>query len=160
MDEHDNYGDATWWTMVAFNNRALLITPHWAYSHTKIRRSDIIMRLHRRPARWKRRFWAKPGSHRNSSIYKASMILPARSCLNRGDWKTKISRRQRGTHPLWSRLAPSLCEKLWKLQKFSVLAALVTVASFYRAMLCIRGTSHEPVSVSVSVSVRHKSEFY
>jgi len=31
-------------------------------------------------------------------------------------------------------------------------------ASFYRAMLCIRGTSHGPVSVSVSVC--HKSEFY
>ena len=31
---------------------------------------------------------------------------------------------------------------------------------FYRAMLCIRGTSHGPVSVSVSVSVYHKSEFY
>jgi len=29
---------------------------------------------------------------------------------------------------------------------------------FYRAMLCIRGTSHGPVSVSVSVC--HKSEFY
>ena len=27
---------------------------------------------------------------------------------------------------------------------------------FYRAMLCMRGTSHGPVSVSV----RHKSEFY
>jgi len=35
---------------------------------------------------------------------------------------------------------------------------------FYRAMLCIRGTSHGPVSVSPSFSVRqsvcHKSEFY
>jgi len=33
---------------------------------------------------------------------------------------------------------------------------------FYRAMLCIRGTSHGPVSVSLSVrlSVRHKSVFY
>ena len=29
---------------------------------------------------------------------------------------------------------------------------------FYRAMLCIRGTSHGPVSVCLSV--RHKSEFY
>ena len=29
---------------------------------------------------------------------------------------------------------------------------------FYRAMLCIRGTSQGPVSVSVSVC--HKSEFY
>jgi len=29
---------------------------------------------------------------------------------------------------------------------------------FYRAMLCIRGTSHGPVSVRPSV--RHKSEFY
>jgi len=32
--------------------------------------------------------------------------------------------------------------------------------SFYRAMLCIRGTSHGPVSVCLSVSVCHKSEFY
>ena len=32
--------------------------------------------------------------------------------------------------------------------------------SFYRAMLCIRGTSHGPVSVSVSVRVCHKSVFY
>jgi len=33
---------------------------------------------------------------------------------------------------------------------------------FYRATLCIRGTSHGPVSVRLSVrlSVRHKSEFY
>jgi len=32
----------------------------------------------------------------------------------------------------------------------------------YRAMLCIRPTSHRPVSVCLSVclSVRHKSEFY
>jgi len=36
------------------------------------------------------------------------------------------------------------------------------VFSFYRAMLCIRGTSHGPVSVCLSVrlSVRHKSVFY
>jgi len=34
--------------------------------------------------------------------------------------------------------------------------------NFYRAMLCILGTSHGPVSVclSVSVSVCHKSVFY
>ena len=33
---------------------------------------------------------------------------------------------------------------------------------FYHAMLCIRGTSHDPVSVrpSVRLSVRHKSVFY
>ena len=31
---------------------------------------------------------------------------------------------------------------------------------FHRAMLCIRGTSHGPVSVSVCLSVCHKSEFY
>ena len=33
---------------------------------------------------------------------------------------------------------------------------------FYRAMLCIRGTSHGPVSVCPSVrpSFRHRSEFY
>jgi len=30
--------------------------------------------------------------------------------------------------------------------------------NFYRAMLCIRGTSHGPVSVCVCVC--HKSEFY
>ena len=30
--------------------------------------------------------------------------------------------------------------------------------AFYRAMLCIRGTSRGPVSVRLSV--RHKSEFY
>ena len=30
---------------------------------------------------------------------------------------------------------------------------LLTASSFYRAMLCMLGTSHEPVSVSVSVSV-------
>ena len=36
------------------------------------------------------------------------------------------------------------------------------VRCFYRAMLCIRGTSHGPVSVrpSVRLSVRHKSVFY
>ena len=39
-------------------------------------------------------------------------------------------------------------------------------AAFYRAMLCIRDTSHGPVSARLSVrpsvclSVRHKSEFY
>ena len=38
--------------------------------------------------------------------------------------------------------------------------------AFYRAMLCIRGTSHGPVSARLSVrpfvclSVRYKSEFY
>jgi len=39
-------------------------------------------------------------------------------------------------------------------------ADLVFLNGFYRTMLCIRGTSHGPVSVSVSVSVCHKSEFY
>ena len=40
------------------------------------------------------------------------------------------------------------------------------IKHFYRAMLCIRGTSHGPVSVRLSVclsvclSVRHKSVFY
>ena len=38
------------------------------------------------------------------------------------------------------------------------LARLVQFLRFYRAMLCIRGTSHGPVSVRPSV--RHKSEFY
>ena len=33
-----------------------------------------------------------------------------------------------------------------------------TLLIFYRAMLCIRGTSHGPVSVCVCV--RHKSMFY
>ena len=38
----------------------------------------------------------------------------------------------------------------------------ITYSFFYRAMLCIRGTSHGPVSVCPSVcpSVRHKSVFY
>jgi len=38
----------------------------------------------------------------------------------------------------------------------------ISACAFYRAMLCIRGTSHGPVSVSVclSVSVCHMSEFY
>jgi len=31
------------------------------------------------------------------------------------------------------------------------------LVTFYRAMLCIRGTSHGPVSVSVSVSVTSRS---
>ena len=35
-----------------------------------------------------------------------------------------------------------------------------TFSTFYRAMLCMRGTSHGPVSVSVCVCVSHKSEFY
>jgi len=34
--------------------------------------------------------------------------------------------------------------------------SILEIASFYRAMLSIRGTSHGPVSVSVC----HKSEFY
>ena len=34
----------------------------------------------------------------------------------------------------------------------------LSVEFFYRAMLCIRGTSHGPVSVRLSV--RHKSVFY
>jgi len=41
---------------------------------------------------------------------------------------------------------------------------IVKRCKFYRAMLCIRVTSHGPVSVSLciflSVSVYHKSEFY
>jgi len=37
---------------------------------------------------------------------------------------------------------------------------IVLAADFYRAMLCIRGTSHGPVSVSICVCVCHKSEFY
>ena len=42
--------------------------------------------------------------------------------------------------------------------KKAVKRVCVCVFSFYRAMLCIRGTSHGPVSVRPSV--RHKSEFY
>jgi len=38
----------------------------------------------------------------------------------------------------------------------SVVIQKVSVIRFYRAMLCIRGTSHGPVSLSVSVC--HKSE--
>jgi len=38
------------------------------------------------------------------------------------------------------------------------LTAVRDPVHFYRAMLCIRGTSHGPVSVRLSV--RHKSEFY
>ena len=39
---------------------------------------------------------------------------------------------------------------------------MTKMIDFYRTMLCIRGTSHGPVSVSVCVrlSVCHKSEFY
>ena len=33
----------------------------------------------------------------------------------------------------------------------------VRVVNFYRAMLCIRGTSHGPVSVSVCLSVTNRS---
>ena len=39
----------------------------------------------------------------------------------------------------------------------------LTISEYhYRAMLCIRGTSHGPVSVrpSVCLSVRHKPVFY
>jgi len=36
----------------------------------------------------------------------------------------------------------------------------LVINDFYRAMLCIRGTSHGPVSVRVRPSVCHKSEFY
>ena len=44
----------------------------------------------------------------------------------------------------------------------SRIGVLMLEFSFYRAMLCIRGTSHGPVSVCVclSVCVCHKSEFY
>jgi len=41
--------------------------------------------------------------------------------------------------------------------------ALNWIVAFYRAMQCIRGTSHGPVStvrLSVRPSVRHRSEFY
>ena len=45
----------------------------------------------------------------------------------------------------------------WSKNAFSV---YIQRLSFYRAMLCIRGTSHGPVSVRPCPSVCHKSEFY
>jgi len=60
---------------------------------------------------------------------------------------------------LWHLLASALGD-IPAFGSFSV------ISIFYRAMLCIRGTSHGPVSVCLSVclsvrpSVRHKSEFY
>ena len=45
-----------------------------------------------------------------------------------------------------------------RLFRLLVLVTLRYFTDFYRAMLCIRGTSHEPVSVSVSVC--HKPVFY
>ena len=44
------------------------------------------------------------------------------------------------------------------LSKIHALLKRASKRSFYRAMLCIRGTSHGPVSARPSV--RHKSEFY
>jgi len=57
---------------------------------------------------------------------------------------------------------------LWTLEERRNRADLIKVFKmahgFYRAMLCIRGTSHGPVSgclcLCLSVSVCHKSEFY
>ena len=62
------------------------------------------------------------------------------------------------------------------LQDLHATVSLLKLVHFYRAMLCIRGTSHVPVSVCLclsvtsrsstktakrlSVSVCHKSEFY
>ena len=45
---------------------------------------------------------------------------------------------------------------------YAVKQVRIQCVDFYRAMLCIRGTRHGPVSVclSVSVSVCYKSEFY
>ena len=53
---------------------------------------------------------------------------------------------------LWTSLKISDCKRYKEDRQFD----------HYRAMLCIRGTSHGPLSVRLSVclSVRHKSEFY
>ena len=39
----------------------------------------------------------------------------------------------------------------------SVLCVMLTITDFYRAMLCIRGTSHGPVSVCLCLSVTNRS---
>jgi len=58
----------------------------------------------------------------------------------------------------WRNFDLYLCQLVFA----AILWVKLSEKRFYRAMLCIRGTSHGPVSVSVSVSVCvcHKSEFY
>jgi len=62
---------------------------------------------------------------------------------------------------------PSISWSLWTAARDPLLCTPTFAhfeSRFYRAMLCIRGTSHGPVSVrvclSVCPSVCHKSEFY
>ena len=56
-------------------------------------------------------------------------------------------------------------DRLYRASKISLTSLTLLIwrqaVHFYRAMLCIRGTSHGPVSVRLSVrpSVRHKSVF-
>ena len=81
--------------------------------------------------------------------------------VQRSNWLERVIRSP------WCRM---LCFVWWQGRDIAIMwqlfhTALSSVAShFYRAMLCIRGTSHGPVSVSVSVCVRlsvcHKSKFY
>ena len=53
---------------------------------------------------------------------------------------------------------PSLMvQKLLRVKGFIGLAGEVRIGNFYRAMLCIRGTSHGPVSVSLCPSVTSRS---
>jgi len=64
-----------------------------------------------------------------------------------------------------SRVALAMRHRLWSFihgldREMSTPPTLSYARFYYRAMLRIRGTSHGPVSVSVSVSVCHKSEFY
>ena len=56
----------------------------------------------------------------------------------------------------WS--GPPLNTQFFPLQSPHPVQHLDWLSHFYRAMLCIRGTSHGPVSVRLSV--RHKSVFY
>jgi len=48
----------------------------------------------------------------------------------------------------------------WWCNDATALAGYVKLMMMMMMMLCIRGTSHGPVSVCLSVSVCHKSEFY
>jgi len=84
----------------------------------------------------------------NTSTEKAS----TKQCISQG-WKTQVRKTQVrkmqvqcNSHSLFS----------------SCLKRNVVDMTFFRSMLCIRGTSHGPVSVrpSVCLSVRHKSVFY